>query len=129
MVQAVSGTTYVCTLQAEDTSGNVAQIERVFVADNQAPAAPTGLNAVLEGVRDGRLTWQPNMEADLAGYLLYLLGMAQEENGDFKNASESFLAALACIHIRQQDQVGLLVHDARNLHYLPPRARRTPLHR
>jgi len=39
----------------------------------------------------------------------------------------NLLAALACIHMKQQDQVGLLVHDARELHHLPPRCRRTQL--
>lgn len=39
----------------------------------------------------------------------------------------NLLAALACLHMRQQDQVGLLVHDARTLHFLPPRCRRSQL--
>ena len=36
-------------------------------------------------------------------------------------------AALACLHMKQQDQVGLLVHDARRLHFLPPRCRKAQL--
>ena len=39
----------------------------------------------------------------------------------------NLLAALACIHLRQNDQVGLLVHDAVRLHHLPPRSQRTQL--
>ncbi len=35
----------------------------------------------------------------------------------------NLLAALAALHIRQQDQVGLLLHDANDIHHLPPRAR------
>lgn len=35
----------------------------------------------------------------------------------------NLLAAIAAIHIRQNDQVGMLVHDADDIHYLPPRAR------
>lgn len=39
----------------------------------------------------------------------------------------NLLAAFACLHMRQQDQVGLLVHDAVALHHLPPRCRRAQL--
>jgi len=39
----------------------------------------------------------------------------------------NLLAAFACLHMRQQDQVGLLVHDATSLHHLPPRCRRAQL--
>ena len=39
----------------------------------------------------------------------------------------NLLAALACMYMRQQDQVGLLVHDARTLWHLPPRRRRSHL--
>ncbi len=39
----------------------------------------------------------------------------------------NLLATLAYLHLRQQDQVGLLVHDARELHALPPRSRRRHL--
>ncbi|OGV77789.1 MAG: hypothetical protein A3K19_27160 [Lentisphaerae bacterium RIFOXYB12_FULL_65_16] len=37
------------------------------------------------------------------------------------------LAGLACLHMRQQDQVGMLVYDAQQLHHLAPRCRRTQL--
>jgi len=39
----------------------------------------------------------------------------------------NLLAALAALHVRQRDQVGLLLHDARAIHHLPPRCRRTQL--
>ena len=39
----------------------------------------------------------------------------------------NLLAALACVHMRQQDTVGLLVHDADDVHHLPPRSRRQHL--
>ncbi len=39
----------------------------------------------------------------------------------------NLLAALACLHMQQHDQVGLLLHDARELHHLPPRCRRSHL--
>lgn len=39
----------------------------------------------------------------------------------------NLLGAVAAIHIGQQDQVGLLVHDANELHHLPPRSRRSQL--
>ncbi len=41
----------------------------------------------------------------------------------------NLFAALACLHMKQHDQVGLLVYDARDLHRLPPRASRTHLDR
>jgi len=39
----------------------------------------------------------------------------------------NLLAALACVHIEHQDPIGLLVHDANNLHVLRPNARRRQL--
>ncbi|NQZ66986.1 MAG: DUF58 domain-containing protein, partial [Lentisphaeria bacterium] len=41
--------------------------------------------------------------------------------------SANLMAAIAGIHIQQQDQVGLLVYDADDMHHLPPRARNTQL--
>ncbi len=41
----------------------------------------------------------------------------------------NLLAALTYLHIENQDQVGLLVHDANQLHYLPPRSTQTQLSR
>ncbi|MHC5056466.1 MAG: DUF58 domain-containing protein [Planctomycetota bacterium] len=39
----------------------------------------------------------------------------------------NLLAAIACICMRHQDRAGLMVHDAEELHYLPPRCRREQL--
>lgn len=39
----------------------------------------------------------------------------------------NLLAALGMLHIRQHDLVGLLLHDAHDLHHLPPRSRRNQL--
>ena len=39
----------------------------------------------------------------------------------------NFLAAMACIHLRQQDLVGLLTHDTGGRQMLPPRAQRVRL--
>jgi uncharacterized protein (DUF58 family) len=39
----------------------------------------------------------------------------------------NLLAGLACLHMEQQDQVGLLVYDAADVHHLPPRSRRAQL--
>ncbi len=41
--------------------------------------------------------------------------------------SANLMAALAFLYTRQHDPVGLLVHDAHDLHYLPPRSRRVQL--
>jgi uncharacterized protein (DUF58 family) len=39
----------------------------------------------------------------------------------------NLLAAIACICMRHQDKAGLMVHDAEELHFLPPRCRREQL--
>ncbi len=39
----------------------------------------------------------------------------------------NLIAALAAMHIRQQDRVGFLLHDAKDLHFLPPRGRKQQL--
>jgi uncharacterized protein (DUF58 family) len=39
----------------------------------------------------------------------------------------NILAAIACICMRHQDKAGLMVHDAEELHFLPPRCRREQL--
>jgi len=57
-------------LQAWDTSGNHATQQVEFIVDNLPPAAPQGLSAQIEG-NHIRLNWNPNIEADLKGYLVY----------------------------------------------------------
>lgn len=60
-------------LAARDRSGNEAIREIELVVDNQAPAAPQGLVANLQGA-DATIAWDPNAEGDLLGYLLYRNG-------------------------------------------------------
>ncbi|MBL8299821.1 MAG: Ig-like domain repeat protein [Rhodanobacteraceae bacterium] len=60
-------------LLARDRSGNEAAREIEVIVDNLAPAAPQGLNAVLQAA-DGVVSWNPNSETDLLGYLLYRNG-------------------------------------------------------
>lgn len=62
------------TAKATDSSGNVSKAsDRVVVVYNEPPSAPTGLAASVTDF-DVSLTWNPNSEADLAGYNLYRNG-------------------------------------------------------
>jgi subtilase family serine protease/flagellar hook assembly protein FlgD/fibronectin type 3 domain-containing protein len=63
-------TSLVLRLSARDRSGNEAAQEITILVDNEAPAAPTGLAAVLGG-EDSLVSWNAGSEADLLGYLLY----------------------------------------------------------
>ena len=56
-------------LEAEDIAGNVARVSVAVIVDHGAPAVPDGLAASVTG-DDVDLTWQPNSEADLLGYVL-----------------------------------------------------------
>lgn len=70
---------YSLRLEAEDLSGNQAVDTVQVEIDNTPPQAPTlNLPAVLQA--DVSLTWKPNPESDIAGYLLY-------RNGRLANAS------------------------------------------
>lgn len=60
-------------LAARDRSGNEATAEVPVRIDNLAPAAPTGLSAVLAG-GDAQVSWNANAETDLLGYVLYRNG-------------------------------------------------------
>jgi len=60
--------------QPKEIEGDDSSIVRATVHDTFPPARPTGLQAVSSGV--GRkpfidLTWAPNIESDLAGYIVY----------------------------------------------------------
>jgi len=64
------GATYTLLLQAEDIRGNRKQASVTVEIDNLPPARPTGLRADAV-ISDVTLTWNPNTETDLDGYLLY----------------------------------------------------------
>jgi subtilase family serine protease/fibronectin type 3 domain-containing protein len=64
------GSQYSIRLEAEDINGNQAHDQITVVVDNQPPAAPLGLSATLSG-SDVTLTWNPNSETDLLGYLVF----------------------------------------------------------
>lgn len=57
-------------LSARDTRANEASVQLDLVVDNQPPAAPQGLVLAEQGA-DVRAEWQPNIEPDLLGYLLF----------------------------------------------------------
>lgn len=79
-------------LAARDHSGNEATAEVPVRIDNLAPAAPTGLNAVLSG-GDAQVSWNANAETDLLGYVLYRNG--QPVNGSAQLPADLRVLALA----------------------------------
>lgn len=81
------GHIYTLKLEAEDLNGNQAEVRRSVRVDNTAPAAPTGLVAVVDGT-DIKLTWDSNTEPDLAGYYLFV-------NGQLVNATDAVIGDMA----------------------------------
>jgi subtilase family serine protease/flagellar hook assembly protein FlgD len=67
---------YTLRLTAADKVGLTAVALRTVTVDTTPPAPPTGLGATVEKTSDTaadvRLTWNPNSEPDLAGYLVDL---------------------------------------------------------
>ncbi len=68
------GQVYSVKLEAEDLSGNISTYQVGVTIDNTSPEAPHLISAVTitnsaDSV-DIALTWQPNIETDLAGYVL-----------------------------------------------------------
>lgn len=64
------GAGYVLKLEAEDINGNVGTDTISVTVDNFPPAAPTGLIVTPSGA-NVQLTWNPNTEPDLYGYLVF----------------------------------------------------------
>jgi len=64
------GASFGLKLEAEDINGNVGEAVINLRVDNVAPQAPTGLVAVASD-NDVNLVWNPNVEDDLLGYLLF----------------------------------------------------------
>ena len=81
---------YRIRLEAEDTRGNVAAALVEVTIDNQRPAPPTGLQALLSGAT-ANLSWNPNVEPDLAGYLLYRDGRLANATGPVIDDLTQFL--------------------------------------
>ena len=52
------------------SSGRTISLDKLYVNDTQAPAAPTGLSAQPSG-SGARVYWKSGPEPDIAGYLLY----------------------------------------------------------
>lgn len=69
------GTTYYFAIRTADEAGNWSGLSNVVRwdggLDTAPPAAPVGLIAVPQGSASVRLSWSPNVEADLAGYIVY----------------------------------------------------------
>ena len=87
--------------QKLELGGEFSQPVRVEVKDVFPPSVPTGLAAVASEGENGAgpsidLSWQPDTEADLAGYIVY----RREDNGDWQKISP------------QQPVVGPAFHDA-----------------
>ncbi len=67
---AAEGDHYRFVLEAEDTRGNQATAAVTIEVDNLPPAPPTGLVATPIGGNDATVSWNPNSEPDLLGYVL-----------------------------------------------------------
>ncbi|HXT22929.1 MAG TPA: discoidin domain-containing protein, partial [Thermoanaerobaculia bacterium] len=95
---ATEGATYTLRLEAEDLAGNVAEARVAVTVDNLAPAAPSGLVAVLAGARDVNLAWAANAETDLAGYLLYRGNRLVNAPGPVVGSLAPYLLAATSYH-------------------------------
>lgn len=71
----VVNASYSVSVRAIDDSGNgsaySAEVTIASAGDTTAPAVPTGLAAAAAGIKQIRVTWTANTEADLAGYELH----------------------------------------------------------
>ena len=71
----VPGVSYSVQVKDVDDSGNASEyctaVTVASAGDTTAPATPSGLAAAAVGVKQIRVTWTANTEADLAGYELH----------------------------------------------------------
>ena len=67
----VEGSQYTLRLEAEDLSGVIATDQVTVRVKNTPPNAPIQLQGTLGGGNNIALSWTPNTEPDIQGYLLY----------------------------------------------------------
>jgi hypothetical protein len=85
-----------------ELAGQLSEPVQVGVLDVFPPAVPAGLAAVATGAEDGALaaidlSWQPDTEADLAGYIVY----RREGGGDWQRISPAQPVAGPAFHDAQ----------------------------
>ena len=88
--------------QTLELAGELSTPIDVDVKDVFPPSVPTGLAAVASAGEDGKgpsvdLNWQPNTEADLAGYIVY----RREGDGEWQRISPAALSVEPAFHDAQ----------------------------
>lgn len=76
---------YLIRLQAEDVSGNLTSVEHAISIDNLPPNAPLNLTHQLMGSNQVNLSWTPNSESDLSGYVLFRNGVIISGGGSIES--------------------------------------------
>lgn len=92
------GTPYYFAIKTVDDAGNWSGISNLvrwdWVLDTAPPAAPTGVAAARFPSGGVRVTWNPNSEADLAGYLVY---RALSSGGPYADVSGGLLTSASFV--------------------------------